>query len=62
MSRSLCTHWKVLTVCCLQVNPTTIFVDSSPFKGAAIDTPELYVKRWGWIGDPRFVTCYNSQT
>lgn len=38
---------------CAQVNPNTIFVDSSPFKGAAVDTPELYVKRWGWIGDPR---------
>jgi len=38
----------------LQVNPATIFVDSSPFKGAVIDTPELYIKRWGWIGDPRY--------
>jgi hypothetical protein len=38
---------------CLQVNPSTIFVDSSPYKGAVVDTPELYIKRWGWIGDPR---------
>lgn len=39
----------------VQVNPATIFVDSSPFKGAIIDTPELYIKRWGWIGDPRYL-------
>lgn len=42
-----------MCVCRLQVNPNTIFVDSSPYKGAVVDTPDLYLKRWGYIGDPR---------
>lgn len=60
MHRSIAAIWKgclshnlVMCVCRTQVNPNTIFVDSSPFKGAVVDTPDLYLKRWGFIGDPR---------
>ncbi|KAF8058425.1 hypothetical protein HT031_005549 [Scenedesmus sp. PABB004] len=41
------------------VNPRNIFVSSSPTKGPAVDTPDDFVLRWGWIGDTRYGSVHH---
>lgn len=43
----------------LQVDPSAIFVTSSPTKGVVLDSPDGLVLRWGWIGDTRYGTVHH---
>lgn len=43
----------------MQVNPSSIFVSSSPTKGPIIDTEDEFVPRWGWIGDTRYGSVHH---
>eukprot|EP00878_Enallax_costatus_P005743 GHUV01006021.1.p1 GENE.GHUV01006021.1~~GHUV01006021.1.p1 ORF type:complete len:795 (+),score=131.60 GHUV01006021.1:561-2945(+) len=44
-----------------KVNPSSIFVSSSPTKGALVDTPEDYQIRWGWISDTRYGSVHHYE-
>jgi hypothetical protein len=41
------------------VNPSSIFVSSSPTKGTIVDNDEEFLLRWGWIGDTRYGSVHH---
>lgn len=42
-----------------QVNPSNIFISSSPTKGTIVDDDEEFLLRWGWIGDTRYGSVHH---
>ncbi|KAF6261504.1 glycoside hydrolase superfamily [Scenedesmus sp. NREL 46B-D3] len=42
-----------------KVNPSSIFISSSPTKGTIVDTDEEYLLRWGYIGDTRYGSVHH---
>jgi hypothetical protein len=41
------------------VNPSSIFISSSPTKGTIVDNDEEFLLRWGWIGDTRYGSVHH---
>uniref|UniRef100_A0A383VKX2 beta-mannosidase n=1 Tax=Tetradesmus obliquus TaxID=3088 RepID=A0A383VKX2_TETOB len=50
---------KTLRRAIKKVNPSNIFISSSPTKGTIVDDDEEFLLRWGWIGDTRYGSVHH---